>query len=95
MNKKIICDLAFIYIEWQLQDFRERFLKCDDAAQKTAILDSVRDDQCRDIFLNFFIKLAFNNNLEKEEKEVLKKNEGRFVVLDSKPEYVIDKINNG
>jgi len=33
--------------------------------------------------------------LSSKEKEVLKKNEGRFVVLDSKPEYVIDKINNG
>lgn len=29
------------------------------------------------------------------EKDVLKKNEGRFVTLDSKPEYVVDKINNG
>jgi len=33
--------------------------------------------------------------LSSKEKEVIKKNEGRFVVLDSKPEYVIDKINNG
>jgi len=29
------------------------------------------------------------------EKDIIKKNEGRFVVLDPKPEYVIDKINNG
>ena len=29
------------------------------------------------------------------EKDILKKAESRFVVLDPKPEYVIDKINNG
>jgi photosystem II PsbU protein len=29
------------------------------------------------------------------EKDVLKKNEGRFLALDVKPEYEIDKINNG
>lgn len=29
------------------------------------------------------------------EKDVLKKYEDRFVVLDGKPEYVVDKINNG
>jgi len=33
--------------------------------------------------------------LSSAEKEVLKKAESRFVVLDTKPEYVIDKINNG
>jgi photosystem II PsbU protein len=29
------------------------------------------------------------------EKAVIKKNEGRFVVLEPKPEYVIDRLNNG
>jgi photosystem II PsbU protein len=29
------------------------------------------------------------------EKDILKSNEGRFVALDSRPEYSIDKINNG
>jgi len=29
------------------------------------------------------------------EKDILKKYEGKFVALDEKPEYVIDKINNG
>jgi photosystem II PsbU protein len=29
------------------------------------------------------------------EKDTLKKYEGKFVTLDEKPEYVIDKINNG
>lgn len=29
------------------------------------------------------------------EKDAIKKAEGKFVVLDPKPEYVIDKINNG
>jgi photosystem II PsbU protein len=33
--------------------------------------------------------------LTSAEKEFLKKNEGRFVTLDAKPEYVMDKINNG
>lgn len=33
--------------------------------------------------------------LSNAEKDVLKKNEGRFVALDVKPEYDIDKINNG
>ena len=33
--------------------------------------------------------------LSAAEKEILKKNEGRFVTLDVKPEYDIDKINNG
>jgi photosystem II PsbU protein len=34
-------------------------------------------------------------NLSSKEKEVLKTNEGRFVALEVKPEYDIDKINNG
>lgn len=34
-------------------------------------------------------------SLTSAEKEILKKAEGRFVTLDGKPEYVIDKINNG
>jgi photosystem II PsbU protein len=34
-------------------------------------------------------------NLSSKEKEVLKANEGRFVALEVKPEYDIDKINNG
>lgn len=29
------------------------------------------------------------------EKDILKKNEARFLTLDVKPEYEIDKINNG
>tara|TARA_B110000090_G_C13279845_1_gene407598 strand:+ start:483 stop:671 length:189 start_codon:yes stop_codon:yes gene_type:complete len=29
------------------------------------------------------------------EKDILKKNEARFVALETKPEYDIDKINNG
>lgn len=33
--------------------------------------------------------------LSSTEKDILKKNEARFVTLDGKPEYVIDKINNG
>jgi len=33
--------------------------------------------------------------LSNAEKEVLKKAESRFVTLDVKPEYDIDKINNG
>ena len=33
--------------------------------------------------------------LSSAEKDILKKNEGRFVALDVKPEYDIDKINNG
>jgi photosystem II PsbU protein len=33
--------------------------------------------------------------LTNAEKDILKKNENRFVTLDSKPEYVVDKINNG
>jgi len=33
----------------------------------------MKDDQCREIFLNFFIKLAINNNIDKTEKEVIKR----------------------
>lgn len=33
--------------------------------------------------------------LTNAEKDVLKKYESKFVVLDPKPEYVLDKINNG
>ena len=33
--------------------------------------------------------------LTEAEKAVIKKNEARFVVLEPKPEYVIDNINNG
>lgn len=29
------------------------------------------------------------------EKAVIKKNENRFIVLEPKPEYVIDRLNNG
>ena len=34
-------------------------------------------------------------DLTSQELEVLKKAESKFVALDIKPEYVIDKINNG
>ena len=34
-------------------------------------------------------------DLSAKEKEILKNAESRFVTLDTKPEYVIDKINNG
>jgi photosystem II PsbU protein len=34
-------------------------------------------------------------NLSATEKDILKKYESRFVALDVKPEYEIDKINNG
>lgn len=34
-------------------------------------------------------------NLSGAEKDILKKYENRFVALDVKPEYEIDKINNG
>jgi photosystem II PsbU protein len=33
--------------------------------------------------------------LTSQQKDLLKKYEDRFVVLDAKPEYVVDKINNG
>jgi photosystem II PsbU protein len=33
--------------------------------------------------------------LTEAEKAVIKKNEARFVVLEPKPEYVIDRMNNG
>ena len=33
--------------------------------------------------------------LTNSEKDAIKKGEGKFVLLDPKPEYVIDKINNG
>lgn len=33
----------------------------------------MKEDQCREIFLNFFIKLAINNNIDKTEKEVIKR----------------------
>uniref|UniRef100_A0A7S0SS63 Photosystem II 12 kDa extrinsic protein n=1 Tax=Chromulina nebulosa TaxID=96789 RepID=A0A7S0SS63_9STRA len=34
-------------------------------------------------------------SLSNTEKDTLKKYEGKFLVLDPKPEYVLDKINNG
>lgn len=34
-------------------------------------------------------------SLSSSEKETLKNSESRFIVLEGKPEYVIDKINNG
>jgi photosystem II PsbU protein len=33
--------------------------------------------------------------LTEKEKAVIKKYESRFVVLEPKPEYVIDRMNNG
>ena len=34
-------------------------------------------------------------SLSAAEKEIIKKSESKFVTLDVKPEYAIDKINNG
>ena len=34
-------------------------------------------------------------SLTATEKEVLKKYESRFVTLEARPEYVLDRINNG
>ncbi len=35
------------------------------------------------------------DGLSAAEKDTLKKFESKFVVMDGKPEYVVDKINNG
>ena len=37
----------------------------------------------------------WNTGLSSEQKEIIKKSESRFLALDVKPEYEIDKINNG
>jgi hypothetical protein len=47
--------------------------QCTTQEEKLLVLNSVKEDQCREIFLNFFIKLAINNNIDKEEKEVIKR----------------------
>ena len=41
--------------------------------EKLNLLNGYKDDQCKEIFINFFIKLAINNNIEKDEKEVIKR----------------------
>ena len=38
---------------------------------------------------------AGTSAVPEKKKAVIKKNEARFVVLEPKPEYVIDRLNNG
>jgi len=73
MNKKIASDISFIYIEWLFQELREKFSSVETFEEKQLILKDIQDDQCRDIFLNFFIKIAITNNLDREENNVIKR----------------------
>ncbi len=45
----------------------------DDTSKKIEYLQQIKDDQCPEIFLNFFIKLALHNCSDKEDKEVIKR----------------------
>ena len=72
MYKKIAIDLALIYIEWQYQEIKEKLEKETDVEKKLAIINQPLTEQSKDIreiFVNFFIKLAINSCQDKEEKE--------------------------
>lgn len=72
MYKKIAIDLALLYMEWHYQDLKERVDKEMDIDRKMGILGqpfSEQNKDIREIFVNFFIKLAINSCQDKEEKE--------------------------
>jgi len=76
MYKKIAIDLALIYIEWQYQDIKEKIQKEPSTDNKQQALETIMNDSTkdiRDIFVNFFIKLAINSCQDKEDKENITK----------------------
>ncbi len=72
LYRKIASDLSFIYIEWQYQELREELEKIPTRAEKINYLNNLKMDECPEIFLNFFIKLAMRNS-EKDNQEVIKR----------------------
>ena len=72
MYKKIAIDLALLYMEWHYQDLKDRVDKEQDSGKKLDIIHQPFTEQTKDIreiFINFFIKLAINSCQDKEEKE--------------------------
>lgn len=67
--KKTAIDLGFIYIEWQYQDLREKFEKCQTKAEKLKILHDIGMEESKDIFTNFFVKMALSSCTEKDDRE--------------------------
>ncbi len=72
MYKKIAIDLALLYMEWHYQELKDRVDKEVDQDKKLAIANQPFNEQTKDIreiFVNFFIKLAINSCQDKDEKE--------------------------
>ena len=72
MYKKIAIDLALLYMEWHYQELKERVDKETDKDKKLTMINQPFNEQTKDIreiFVNFFIKLAINSCQDKEEKE--------------------------
>ena len=100
-SKRIAIDLALIHIEWQYQELREKLEKLISIDDKIKIINESLNDECRDIFVNFFIKMAMNNVQEKEEKENITKKalyllkKCLLITLNTQIRYgIIDKILN-
>ena len=72
-NKKIASDLSFIYIEWQYKEVCEQLKLLKTSEEKKNYIANLRQDECPEIFFNFFIKLSIQNCLEKEEKDAIKR----------------------
>jgi len=67
--KKTAIDLGFIYVEWQYQDLREKFEKCQTKSEKLKVLQDIGMEESKDIFTNFFVKMALSSCTEKDDRE--------------------------
>lgn len=79
--KKIASDLSFIYIQWKYRDIKQRLeeqlvkARTDPTvtreelyAMRKHLIDESMNEKAAEICLNFFIKVAFFNSTDKEDK---------------------------
>lgn len=84
--KKIASDLSFIYIQWKYRDTKKKLedymLKIKDepripaeeiASNRRGIIDESMNEKAAEICLNFFIKVAFFNSTDKEDKDIMRR----------------------
>lgn len=84
--KKIASDLSFIYIQWKYRDTKKkleeymakiandpRIPPYEIACNRRGIIDESMNEKAAEICLNFFIKVAFFNSTDKEDRDIMRR----------------------
>jgi hypothetical protein len=84
--KKIASDLSFIYIQWKYRDIKQKLEEVMGKARidpnmtrdelnriRKITIDDSMNEKAAEICLNFFIKVAFFNSTDKEDREIMKR----------------------